>query len=208
MPEAILFLARHGETSFNLEDKLGGNSALTGKGIQQAREIGKVLQEINFQCIYTSPLKRALRTASIIAKYIHSTPIILRPELVEIKNGDAEGMTYKELKINFSDFWEERKTDKYGTRFPGGENYFDVSERIKPVLDEIRTKEGNVLIVGHQSVNRCILGNLLNLSREEIPSLRVPNDVLFGIDLEKLREKSFYLRGEKYFPGWIVQRDP
>ena len=83
-----LFLIRHGQTVWNLEGRYQGDedTDLTSVGISQAELAAKYLSRVNFSCIYTSPLRRTLDTASIIAKD-KNAKILVRENLKEINFG-------------------------------------------------------------------------------------------------------------------------
>ena len=61
-----LYIVRHGETKYNEKKIIQGHLdiPLSDEGIRQAKKLAKRLEVINFDCIYTSDLKRAKQTAS------------------------------------------------------------------------------------------------------------------------------------------------
>ena len=63
-----IYLIRHGETDWNLEQRLQGATdiPLNENGLELARETAKGLQDVPFDVVYTSPLTRARQTAEII----------------------------------------------------------------------------------------------------------------------------------------------
>ena len=65
----MLYVARHGQTTWNAQNKVCGISDvdLTEKGIEQAKELAKKIKEIDIHIIITSPLKRTMQTAEIIS---------------------------------------------------------------------------------------------------------------------------------------------
>lgn len=202
MTELNLYLARHGQTFFNLEDKLGGDSELTPKGIEHAEKISKWLNQYKIDIIYCSPLKRSVQTAEILHKYHQNTPLIKLPELTEVSAGDMDSLTYSEFEKNFPELFKARKNDKYHWVFPNGESYETARQRISPFLDKLRSKKGNFVIIGHQGINRIILGYLLNLPKEETLDIVIPNDVIFEIDLKVLH--IHHIKDEQRIKGYIV----
>ena len=79
----MLYIVRHGQTDLNSRNVLQGRSdhPLNPKGEEQAREIGDVLSDVRFDRVFSCPLKRALRTAEIIAPY---APISTDQRLIEM----------------------------------------------------------------------------------------------------------------------------
>ena len=89
-----IYLIRHGETDWNVEGRLQGreNIPLNKAGFQQAEACGEALEAIRLQCVQTSPLSRAKRTAEIIADH-QNCPLIITPSLIERDYGLLSGLT-------------------------------------------------------------------------------------------------------------------
>ena len=86
-----LFLVRHGETHYNREDRIGGDSDLTDKGRDQANALAEHFNTIRIPIIFTSNYKRTLQTATPIAERQDPCSIIALPEFNEIHAGDLRG---------------------------------------------------------------------------------------------------------------------
>ncbi|MBL7148268.1 MAG: histidine phosphatase family protein [Nanoarchaeota archaeon] len=197
-----MILVRHGETFFNLEDRLGGDSELTLKGIGHAEKIANWLKESELDSIYCSILKRSIQTAEIIHKYHPSTPLIKVPELREILSGDMDSLTYAEFESRFPKLFKVREKDKYHWSFPNGESYETAKNRVKPFLDGLKSKEGNYVVVGHRGMNRTILGYVLDLPKEEIPYLNIPNDVIFELNL--MNQDVYHIKDGRRLKGYKI----
>lgn len=93
--EIDLYIARHGQTEENLQRILQGQmpGTLTEEGIHQAEELRDKLKDVDFGCIYSSDLRRALKTARIIAEP-HNCPLIEEPLLRERDFGIHTGGPY------------------------------------------------------------------------------------------------------------------
>ena len=187
MAESILYLVRHGQTFFNLENRLGGDSELTPEGLAHAQKIAEYLSHIKLDTIYSSLLKRSVQTAKAIRKSHSNAYLIAVPELAEISAGDLDSVTYEEFEQRFPELFEARNKDKYNWASPNGESYKTAGKRIMPFLDKLKSKEGNFVFAGHQGINRVILGLLLDLSEEQIPYLAIPHDTIFEINLKDLK---------------------
>lgn len=116
-----LFLARHGQTTWNLEHRLQGqlDSPLTDDGIAQAESLARRLAGSGIGTVCTSPLGRALRTAQIVAEGLGAT-VVEVPELAEIDHGELAGMTWEEIDEQFPTARAERADNRWGWAFPGG----------------------------------------------------------------------------------------
>ena len=91
-----LYLIRHGETDWNIVKRLQGATdiPLNENGEALARETAEGLKEIPFDMVFTSPLKRAYRTAEIV-KGNREIPLIIEERIREICFGDYEGLVSK-----------------------------------------------------------------------------------------------------------------
>ncbi len=147
----MIYIVRHGETNDNVIGRYAGriDVELNEKGIKQAKELKEKLKDISFDLVFSSPLKRAYKTASIIT----NNEIIKDNRLIERDNGSLEGKLKSEIKekIDFNDPNEKRFNI---------ENIIVFRKRINSFLEEILNKYRgkNVLVVTHAGVGiyiRC-----------------------------------------------------
>jgi len=178
-----IYLIRHGEVENNVKDIFGGDSELTERGREQAREIAESLKNVDFEIIYHSPRKRAVNTSKIIAGIVSGVKLIEVPELTEMNYGEIEGLSIKDINQIFPGLFKERAENKYYWKL-GGENFEDIRNRVRGFLGGLKLEKNCCAIVGHQMTNRAILGELLNLSIDKIPFINTPNDVIYEIDVD------------------------
>ncbi len=190
MKELKFYLCRHGESVFNVENRLGGDSGLTGLGHAQAEALGDFLKDKYLDMIYVSNLKRTMQTAEIIKKYLSSAEFIVIPELSEIRYGLLDGLTVSEAKGNFPEEYAKRVKDKYRSKPREGESYADLLLRIKPFLNELCKKKGNYGIIGHKAVNKIILSQFSNLPLQEVLNMEFAHEHIFEISYQSVREIS------------------
>lgn len=146
----MIYIVRHGQTDYNFEGRYGGriDIHLNNEGRKQAQVVKELLKDIKFDLVFSSPLIRALETASIIT----DNNIIKDNRLIERDNGDLEGKLKSEINevINFND----PNLKKYNI-----EKITDFRERIYSFFDEIsKYKDKNILVVTHAGVGiyaRC-----------------------------------------------------
>jgi 2,3-bisphosphoglycerate-dependent phosphoglycerate mutase len=104
-----LVLIRHGESTWNLEDRFGGwaDVDLTDTGIAQAKNAGKLLKEAGyeFDIAYTSVLKRAIRTLWLVLDEMDRTwlPVMKHWRLNERHYGALQGLSKSEMTKKFGD---------------------------------------------------------------------------------------------------------
>ncbi|XP_016086846.1 6-phosphofructo-2-kinase/fructose-2,6-bisphosphatase 2a [Sinocyclocheilus grahami] len=96
------------------------------------------------------------------------------------KEGICEEMTYEKIKETHPDEYFLRDQDKYHYRYPGGESYQDLVQRLEPVIMELE-RQGNVLVICHQAVMRCLLAYFLDKSADDLPYLKCPLHVVLKL---------------------------
>ena len=180
-----LYLARHGESVFNLEGRVGGDSELSPKGRNDAEHVAELLSVLELNTIYCSTLIRSIQTAEIIQKRFPLTPLVKLDKLKELNFGIAEGLTHLEFERLCPDLFNQRKKQWYQFKFPDGESYEMVWDRINVFIEELKKFSGNYLVVAHGMVNKSIIGTLLNLG-ENLTTISIPHDIIFEIDLNNV----------------------
>lgn len=165
-----IYLCRHGESEHNLRGQLGGDSGLSPRGKKFARALSGYLKEQNQNNlkVWTSQLKRTIQTAEAL-----DMPYEQWKALNEIDAGVCEDMNYEEVKERYPEEFALRDQDKYYYRYPTGESYQDLVQRLEPVIMELERQE-NVVVVCHQAVMRCLLAYFLDKSADEMPYLKCP----------------------------------
>ncbi len=168
-----IYLTRHGESLFNVEHRIGGDSLLSPRGEAfAARLSGFVAKEIGEDkeiSIFTSTLRRTIETARPLVR-----PTVEWRALDEIDAGDCDGMTYDEIQRRLPDEYEARESHKFDYRYPRGESYRDVIRRLEPVIVEIERERAPVLVVAHQAVLRALYAYLMDRPPHECPHIEVP----------------------------------
>uniref|UniRef100_A0A8C7K7E7 6-phosphofructo-2-kinase domain-containing protein n=1 Tax=Oncorhynchus kisutch TaxID=8019 RepID=A0A8C7K7E7_ONCKI len=185
----FIYLTRHGESELNLVGRIGGDSGLSPRGNKFASALGGYIRS---QCIrdlkvWTSHMKRTIQTAEGLG-----VPYEQWKALNEIDAGVCEEMTYEEIQDHYPEEFALRDQNKYRYRYPKGESYEDLVQRLEPVIMELERQE-NVLVVCHQAVMRCLLAYFLDKSAAELPYLKCPlhtvlklTPVAYGCEVESI----------------------
>lgn len=192
-----LYLIRHGETFFNLEDRIGGDSDLTENGRAQARALASYFAGKKVPLIFTSQKKRTIQTAGPIRERQENCAIVPLAEFNEINSGLCEGMSYEEIRTEMPQVYFARKRDKYNYVYPGGEGYTSMEERIDRGIKKalfLSGPSGNIMIIGHRAANRMILSHFLYRRKEDVPYVYVPLDRFYYISATQ-NKKLFQLKG-------------
>ncbi len=192
-----LFVIRHGETWFNLENRIGGNSGLTENGKVQARALAEYFQRKKIPIIFTSRKKRTIQTAFHIRQRQEDCTIIPFDEFNEINSGICECLSYEEIRRKMPGVYAERKRDKYNYIYPGGEGYVSMKERVDRGIKKaiyLSRNSRNIMIIGHRAVNRMILSHFLYRRQEDVPYIYIPQDRFYHI-IATQDKKLFQLKG-------------
>jgi broad specificity phosphatase PhoE len=166
-----LILIRHGETLWNREKKVQGLSdiELSESGVEQAHRLALALRDEKIDAIYTSPLKRARETARIIGQF-HPSPIHVEDGLVEMNQGDFEGLSYHDLMDRHRDFVKQWIADPGLVKMPNGESLAELQERAWRVMESILCTTGDALVVSHNFTIAAILCRIQNISLSKFRS--------------------------------------
>tara|TARA_B100000674_G_scaffold499228_1_gene542982 strand:+ start:7401 stop:8357 length:957 start_codon:yes stop_codon:yes gene_type:complete len=179
----IVWLSRHGESQYNVENRIGGDSDITEKGKKYADNLGDFFSKIykdNELKIWTSELIRTKNTAKKLNNFNITNIKILN----EIDAGDFENFKFSDVEKYHNEEFNKRKKDKFYYRYPNGESYEDLVRRLDPILHEIMHQNEPLLIVAHQAVLRIIYGYLTGKKTTECPNIFIPQHKLLKITID------------------------
>jgi broad specificity phosphatase PhoE len=162
---AKLILARHGETAWNVEKVFRGRADvnLDEVGIKQAQLLGKYLSNWELEAIYSSPIKRALDTANIVARY-QGVAVRIAEGLIDFDYGEWQSLPEQEVKRLYPAVFNEWHKSPHKVRMPGGESLEDVRRRAVEVVKDILSRHrNNLLLVSHRVVVKVLICYLLGL---------------------------------------------
>ncbi|TVU17411.1 hypothetical protein EJB05_33447, partial [Eragrostis curvula] len=201
-PRPIL-LTRHGESLHNVRGRVGGDTVLRILVIALINENGELyakklanfvekrLKSEKTATIWTSTLQRTILTASPIVGF----PKIQWRALDEINSGVCDGMTYEEIKKIMPEEYESRKKDKLRYRYPRGESYLDVIQRLEPVIIELERQRAPVVVISHQAVLRALYAYFADRPLREVPDIEMPLHTIIEIQMgvKGVEEKRYKL---------------
>lgn len=182
--EVTLLLIRHGETNWNLENRVQGqvDNPLNEKGVLQAKATAERLfyTHPDVVAIYSSDLSRAYETARISAEKL-GLPIHIEPRLREIQAGIAEGMKREEKVMRYQKLWDELK-QKYPDKrerwkyspIPGEETTVELIRRIEGALRDICQQvqdHAKVAIFSHKKAIQAVLADIEDKETDAIEIL-------------------------------------
>jgi len=178
-PATTLYLTRHGESLNNLYGRIGGDAALSPRGEQYSRALASFIHSLDLEKpeVWVTPYTRTLATSQHL-----TCRRTVMPGLGEIRAGQHDGLTYEQIAEKFPTEFALRDADKLAYRYPGGESYLDVVERVQPLLKEMRRRH-NLVVISHQATLRCLLSLLLGTKMEDLPYVKIPLHTVLQVDM-------------------------
>ena len=170
-----IILARHGETDWNVAEVFRGkfDIELNETGLKQAELLAEYLSSSGIDAIYSSPLKRAVKTAEAIAGY-HNLGVNIAPGLDDFDYGEWQGLSHLEVKDKYQDLYSRWINHPEQIVMPSGESLDNVRDRAMPVVDEVvHEDEGTVLLLSHRVVNKVIICALLGLDNSHFWDIKL-----------------------------------
>ena len=171
-----LYFVRHGKTLWNIEGRFqgaSGDSPLLEESIETLKKLGKYLQEIPFDVIYSSDLPRAVTSAQIIQSQLKdSCPLQETPLLREWQLGKLEGAKFATLKAIYPEQMNALRSNlaKFDSTMFGAESVYQTTQRTINFVKSLQDQDfDHVLIVGHGANLTASIQTLLGY---DVPLLR------------------------------------
>lgn len=181
----LLVLVRHGQSSWNLENRFTGEEdvPLTELGKEEARAAGRKLKALSFSQGFTSELRRAIDTMSLIVDSAGypDLPVTRSRALNERNYGRLQGLNKAEIAKKYGDEQVATWRRSYSIRPPGGESLADTAARVIPyyqtAIEPLLKNGQNILVVAHGNSLRSLVMFLENINKEEISHVDLPTGV-------------------------------
>lgn len=185
----ILYYVRHGETDFNVEQRLQGrqDTLLNARGKAQAKESGELLRDLfardqraaeDFFYV-ASPMQRTRATMEIMRGPLGLPPQPYRTDdrLLEISYGTWEGLTLPEIEARMPGLLAERERDKWDFRPPGGgESYRELTARIGEWYASLTH---DTVVAAHGGGVRALMALFNVLPKEEATHAQIAQGVVY-----------------------------
>jgi broad specificity phosphatase PhoE len=203
-----LYFVRHGQTEWNAVRRMQGqwNSDLSGLGRGQADINGKLLETLDIEAMFVSPLARTRQTAEIINRYLN-LPMAFDDRIMEWDCGDWSGHLYDEVMQKWPEEWSALQADRFNYRGPNCENYPDMIDRARPFIEEIQAHPASrIAIVSHGMIGKVMVSILLELNEEQTLAVHQPNDVIHLVTThDEAPEIHHFHAGDGPIPGFFDQ---
>lgn len=169
-----IYLLRHGE--IDTKGKMIGQTDLPLSKLGR-KNFSRMIENLpisDINALYHSPLTRCYEGAMILAQK-RAIPTYANHHLKEIQLGSWENLSKAEINAQFPHHLQARGKDFTNFRPCGGESFQDLQDRVWPAFTEIIEKtqdNDNIAIIAHAGVNRVILAKILNISLNDIFSIK------------------------------------
>jgi broad specificity phosphatase PhoE len=177
----LLYLARHGQTAYNLEGRFQGQQQvpLDDTGRAQAADLAERAAAHSFRALWCSPLLRARETADVVGRRIGLEP---REDarLMETNAGDWTDRSFAEVQARAPEQFAAFVAADPSFAFPGGESFAEQQERVAAALEDVERGQLPALVVCHGMVIRAAFA--ARAGHRERRFERLPNAALVPLD--------------------------
>jgi probable phosphoglycerate mutase len=199
-----VLLVRHGQTEPNIAGLFVGqsNEDINELGYAQVRSLSSRLARLPIASIYTSPLRRTLNTAHLLAEPHKLQPVVL-DDLIEIGLGDWQGLHRDEISRRWPDIWRQSRIDPTDVAIPNGESFQQVTERAVRAFNRIVAENTGqqALAITHDVVIRVLAAHVLGTSNSVYRRMEINNASLTIIRVEDDRMRLVTLNDTAHLYG-------
>ncbi|MCE7059806.1 histidine phosphatase family protein [Dyadobacter sp. CY343] len=188
-----VYLLRHGETFYNADgNRYCGTTdiGLTEKGVQQAHAAAALLQGIDFDAVYSSPLQRAYLTARIASG---EREVTADPRLMEANFGNWEGKTRAEFVAENPALWNAWAENPEHTRAgETGNTALEIVQRVDDFFNQKQKEHDGktIMVVAHNGLNRFYMAWKLGMPLRNYRRLVQDNSTITIFNLDDAGEFS------------------
>jgi probable phosphomutase (TIGR03848 family) len=183
-----LLLIRHGENDYLKKGLLIGNMPgvhLNTRGHEQAAALGEALKSLPIKAIYSSPLERAIETATPLANAL-GQEIIVRPALTDPNVGTWVGQKIEDL--NKLPAWKQVQEKPSEFRFPGGDFFPEMQVRLVDEIAAIAASHGKTDLVAvffHADPIKLVVAHHLGMALDDFQKLAVDTGSVTILELNE-----------------------
>ncbi len=185
-----LLLIRHGENDYTRKHKLAGhlpNVHLNERGQKQAEALAEALKAVPLKAVYSSPLERAVETATPIA-LARQLEVRIEAGLIETNVGKWQGRSLAMLRLQ--KHWKVVQHAPSRAQFPEGETFYECQSRIVSTLDSICRKhkpQDIVACVFHADPIKLAVAHFLGMPLDHFQRLSCDTGSLTALHVSESR---------------------
>lgn len=200
----MLYVARHGETDWNLEPTRCQGWAdvpLNDRGREQARELGRRLRGHGIELIVSSHLARARETAELARDELATAPdpapeLRVDERLAETRRGTWETRLFADIIREEPAAWQAYRERPETFRFPEGESLAEQQRRVLAAVRDAAAMGCHVLLVTHGGGIRLLRVFLTGEGVAAFHTAKAPNGAILELD-----ERDLAARIDAYLTG-------
>ncbi|MEM4232133.1 MAG: histidine phosphatase family protein [Candidatus Nitrosocaldus sp.] len=178
---SLIILMRHGEALNNVKHILTGRTLvyhLTERGRLHVQETCEMLKPLSIEAIYTSPIARAVETASIVGENL-GLPYTIDERLTETDMGKLTGMNYFDVINKHRDLLLDFYSGKDVSSMYGLENFNSIKARVLSIMDDVASRhKGNVLLITHLDPIKAVIQHILKVGAEILLNMQIKTSSL------------------------------
>ena len=191
-PRGRLFLVRHGQSTFNAENRFTGwlDPPLTRRGEDEAHAVARRLKDAGVQidAAFSSTFQRTIRSLRIMLDDLGS---VVAPSAAGALNerdyGELTGLNKAETTERWGAVQVQTWRRSYAVPPPGGESLRDTASRVAPFylrnMLPVLLKDAGVLVVSHGNTLRALIAVLEELSPVEVEALEIATGEILVFDV-------------------------
>lgn len=207
----LLLLIRHGENDYTKKHKLAGHLPdvhLNERGKEQAQVLADALKEVPIKAIYSSPLERAVETATPIAAG-RGLEVQIEPRLIETNVGKWQGRSLASLRLQ--KYWRVVQGAPSRAQFPEGETFYECQTRVVAALDAISRRykpQDMVACVFHADPIRLAVAHFIGLPLDHFQRLSCDTGSLTALFARESGANLIKLNQRPPFDFLVPQKKP
>lgn len=181
-----VYLLKHAESYNSIQGIYGSDLGITENGIEYSRKLKQyflkekgIVGDVKEFILYISSLKRTEETSQHLIEIGNITSLKC---LDDINVGAVDGKNINEIKESYERELNQRTKDKLNFRFERGESYMDLINRLDNFIFDLERTSSAIIVIGHQSVLRCLYGYLKSVNVEQIPYLPIQENCIIKIE--------------------------
>jgi probable phosphomutase (TIGR03848 family) len=186
----LLLLIRHGENDYVKSGRMAGRIPgvhLNEHGQKQAQTLAEALKDVPLKAVYSSPLERALETATPIAQ-ARNLEIAQEPDLMDTDIGKWQGKSWKVLRL--TKVWKVVQNTPSRFRFPEGESFAEAQTRYVSVFERIIQKHNKpkdiVAVVFHADPIKLAVAYFLGMPLDHFQRLSCDTGSLTALHVNEM----------------------
>ncbi len=210
-PHRRIYLVRHGATDANLQHPyvLQGQRTdlpLAELGRRQAEAVASVLASRQLAHVFSSPMRRAVETATVIAAP-HNLSVQPVAELSECDVGRWEALSWETIRLQDHEAWSAFEAHPGTAPYAGGESFEQVQARAVPAIDRLLREHprGDLVIVTHNVVARVYLARVTKTPIDQARAIRVDNGAISVVLAAEGKQKLLTLNSAFHLQGLLVE---